>query len=113
MHELALCEAIAATARDHADGGRVERVQVRIGYLRQVVPDALTFSWRLLVAGTDLDGCALDVDHVAATVACRSCGAQTTLGAPILACEACGGVDVSLLSGEEFLVASLDVKEEA
>lgn len=111
MHELALCEAIATTARDHAEGGTLERVQVRIGYLRQVVPDALTFSWELLVAGTDLDGCALDIDHVAATVACRSCGERTTLALPILACEACGGVDVELLTGEEFLIASLDVKE--
>ena len=54
MHELAVCEAIAETVRDRAKGRVPESVRVRIGYLRQVVPDSLVFSWEMVTAGTDL-----------------------------------------------------------
>ena len=80
MHELALCQAIVDTVGRHADGRRVERVDVRIGHFRQVVPDSLQFSWELLTEGTDLAGCRLVVDHVPAVVECRACGAATTPG---------------------------------
>jgi hydrogenase nickel incorporation protein HypA/HybF len=107
MHELALCEAIVDTVNRHADGQRVERVEVRIGHFRQVVPDSLLFSWELLTAGTDLADCELAIDHVPAVIDCRGCGQQTTLDAPILLCRSCGSGDVTLVSGEEFLIASL------
>ena len=109
MHELALGQAIADTVERHADGRHVERVLVRIGHLRQVVPDSLQFSWQLLVEGTDLDGCALEIEHVPAVVECRACATTTTLELPVLACAACGGIDVELRSGEEFLIIAIDV----
>ena len=102
MHELALCQAICDTVTRHAAGHRVERVEVRI------VPDSLQFAWEMLTDGTDLAGCALVVDHVPAVVECRTCGAHTTLTMPILLCAACDGGDVALISGEEFLIASID-----
>ncbi len=113
MHELALCEAIIDTATRHADGQRLQHVQVRIGHFRQVVPDALLFSWELLTQGTDLAGCELIVDHVPAVIECQACGAQTTLDAPILLCRSCESSDVTLISGEEFMIASIDRTREA
>jgi hydrogenase nickel incorporation protein HypA/HybF len=108
MHELALCQAIVDTVTRHADGHRVEQVEVRIGHFRQVVPDSLLFSWDLLIEGTELSGCALVIEHVPAVVECRRCGGATTLDLPILVCDRCGTTDVALVSGEEFLVASID-----
>jgi hydrogenase nickel incorporation protein HypA/HybF len=112
MHELALCQAIVDTVSRHAEGRRVERVEVRIGHLRQVVPDSLMFSWELLTDGTDLSGCALAVDHVPAVVECRACGGATGLDLPILVCGTCGSTDVDLVSGQEFLIASIDRAQE-
>ena len=112
MHELAVCQAIVDTVSRHADGQRVERVEVRIGHFRQVVPDSLLFSWELLVEGTGLSGCSLVVEHVPAVVQCRGCRASTTLDLPILVCGSCGGTDVELVSGEEFLIASIDRAKE-
>jgi hydrogenase nickel incorporation protein HypA/HybF len=113
MHELALCQAIVDTVERHADGRRVEQVDVRIGHFRQVVPDSLQFSWELLTEGTDLAGCRLVIDHVPAVIKCRACGSATTLEVPILVCSACEGSDVTLVSGEELLVASIDRAREA
>lgn len=108
MHELALCQAIAHTVTQQANGQAVTRVEVRIGHLRQVAPDSLLFSWELLTDGTDLAGCELVIDHVPAVVNCETCGGQTTLDMPILLCGKCESSDVRLVTGEEFLIASID-----
>jgi len=84
-----VCEAIAGAVNRHAGGQPVTKVLVRIGHLRQVVPDALTFSWQMMTTGGELEGSVLEVESVPATVACKACGAETTLDMPIVACGAC------------------------
>jgi hydrogenase nickel incorporation protein HypA/HybF len=112
VHELSMCEAIARTVAAHARGRQVRSVTVRIGHLRQVVPETLTFSWTMVTNATLLEGSELRVDHIPAVVSCDACG-TTTLDAPVLACASCGTRAVTLRSGDEFLVASLDLAPEA
>lgn len=111
MHELSLCEAIAATVTRHAGERTAACVVVRIGHLRQAVPDSLLFCWAMLTDGTDLEGCALEIEQVPAVIRCDACGVETTLDVPLLVCPACSGDDVTLLSGEEFQVASVDLSD--
>ncbi len=109
MHEFSLCRSIGSTVAQHAAGREVEVVRVRIGHFRQVVPDTLAYCWELQVRDTPLAGARLEVDHVPAVIVCRDCGASTTLDMPVRSCGACGGVNTDLVSGEEFLVESIDV----
>jgi hydrogenase nickel incorporation protein HypA/HybF len=109
VHELSICDAIARTVADHAAGRPVRSVTVRIGHLRQVVPETLMFSWEMVTRTTVLDGARLRVEHVPAVVACAACGAVTTLDAPILACGTCCTRTVALRSGDEMLVTSIEV----
>ena len=109
MHELSICDAIASTVAKHADGRSVSQVTVKIGHLRQVVPDALQFSWEVVAGTTELKDAALVIEQVPAVVECIDCGTRTTLDLPILACGNCEGFDVKLLCGEELLVVSIDL----
>jgi hydrogenase nickel incorporation protein HypA/HybF len=111
VHELSLCQAILGKVQRHSDGRPVTQVNVRIGHLRQVVPDALQFSWEMLTTSTELDGTELVIEQVPAVVECTACGQETVLDVPILMCGACESFDVRLLSGEEFLVVSMEVAE--
>jgi hydrogenase nickel incorporation protein HypA/HybF len=111
VHELSLCDAILGTTTKYADGRPVSQVTVRIGHLRQVVPDALRFGWELLTEPTDLKGCELVIEQIPATVECRECRAVTTLDLPILSCGTCGSFEVTLLTGEEFLIVALELAE--
>jgi hydrogenase nickel incorporation protein HypA/HybF len=112
MHELAVGQAIVDKVSARAGSRAVRQVTVRIGHLTQVVPDALEFAWQLLVEGTTLEGCRLAIEHVPAVVACNACGERTELTLPVLVCAGCGTADVELVSGEELLVASMDVATE-
>jgi hydrogenase nickel incorporation protein HypA/HybF len=51
------------------------------------------------------------IEQVPAVIECKECGVQTTLDMPILICGACESFEVRLLSGEEFLVVSMEVAE--
>ncbi len=59
--------------------------------------------------GTSLEGCELVVDHVPALVECAQCGVTTRLDSPVLRCGSCDGADVVMISGDEFLIESIDV----
>ena len=113
MHELSLCRAVADVVTSHAERRDVTRVTVQVGHLRQVVPETLVFCWKMVTDGTELAGSELVVEHVPAVGECRSCGARSELDKPVLRCAACGGRDVSLVSGEEFLVVSMDLATSA
>ena len=111
MHELSIARAIAAIATKHAGGARVERVEVKVGHLRQVVPGALAFAFEVVTAGTALDGAELVLEEVPAAGRCRACGAETEFAELPLRCGGCGGLDLELLRGEELLVDALVMEE--
>ena len=109
MHELALCRSISQIALRASRGRRVRRVEIDVGALRQVVPPTLVSCWDIVRRGTPLADAELAVNDIAAVVTCDECGARTQLVEPYLLCGACGSAKVSVLSGREFLVRSLDV----
>ena len=109
MHELSLCNAIATTVTDHAAGKRVAVVRLKVGHFRQVVPDTLQFCWTNTTLGGALDGARLDIIAIPAVIVCRDCKGATTLDEPILVCAGCDSTDVDMVSGEEFLIDSIDV----
>jgi hydrogenase nickel incorporation protein HypA/HybF len=113
MHELAIADAIVGIVSRHANGRPVMRVELKVGHLRQVVPSALEFAWELVAEGTEAEGAELVMEEVPATVRCRACGMDSTATAFPLHCEACGGFDVEVTAGEELLVDSLEIEEEA
>ena len=110
MHELSLCGAIVDIATRQAGTRRVDAVHVRIGDLRQVVPETLTFCWAMVTSGSELDGAALEIERVPAMLRCRDCKEQHGMADSIaFACASCGSIDVEVVAGEEFLVTALDL----
>jgi hydrogenase nickel incorporation protein HypA/HybF len=110
VHELSLCEAIADVVKPYAGGRHVNIVRVRIGALRQVVPESLTFCWTLLRDYEDMPDAELELEFVTAEVSCRTCGHKSAITSQwSLLCPRCESADVEVLRGNEFLVTSLDV----
>jgi hydrogenase nickel incorporation protein HypA/HybF len=111
MHELSIADGVLGVVLAHAGDRRVQRVEMRVGHLRQVVPSALEFAWELVTQGTAAEGAELALEHVPAAVRCRTCGAETEQDAFPLACGECGSLAVDVVRGEELSVDALDVDE--
>jgi hydrogenase nickel incorporation protein HypA/HybF len=111
VHELALAGAVIGTVERHAGGRRVTAVYLKVGHLRQVVPDSLAFYFEHVARGTVCEGARLEQELVPAALRC-DCGHEWTLDDPVFRCPACGGAGAEVVAGEEFLVESIDVVSE-
>jgi len=115
MHEYALAAELVAAVQRALAGREVERVKevhLRKGELRLVVDEALQQAYRLLTAGTPLEGSELRIEEVKVELGCRSCGyrgpAEYECAAPILECPRCGA-GVELLRGRELELTRVTV----
>jgi hydrogenase nickel incorporation protein HypA/HybF len=112
MHELSLAGAVVDTVERHAAGRRVTAVHLRVGHLRQVVPASLQFYFEHVARGTVCEGARLEQELVPARLAC-GCGHEWDLdGVAVFRCPVCGDGAAGVISGEEFLVESIDVTEQ-
>lgn len=111
MHELSICRSIVDIVARHAAGREVRAVHLRVGQLRQIVPDTLVYCWGLMNEESPLAGSTLEVESIPAALRCRSCAATTAISAPVLVCGTCQGTDVEIVAGEEFLITTLDLAE--
>jgi hydrogenase nickel incorporation protein HypA/HybF len=112
MHELSLSSAILETVERHAAGRRVTVVSLRVGRLRQVVPDTLLFYFGIVSEGTVCDGARLELEEVPARLSCTGCGHGWDAELVHFRCPACGSGAVEVTSGQELEVESIEVEEE-
>jgi hydrogenase nickel incorporation protein HypA/HybF len=104
--------AIVDTVVRHAEGRRVTAVQVRLGHLRQVVPSSLAFYFELVSRETVCEGARLDQEIVPAALRCEDCAhAWEIEDMPFFRCPRCGSAQVTVETGEELEVASIEVEE--
>ncbi|HEX2358828.1 MAG TPA: hydrogenase maturation nickel metallochaperone HypA [Solirubrobacterales bacterium] len=123
MHELSLAGAIHETVTRHAEGRPVRSVQMRIGRLRQVVPDSLEFYFGIVARDTPVEGAALELELVDALLRCGVCDSEwdpapppaevedDLLLPPMFRCPACEAGGGEVVRGEEFEVESIVVED--
>ena len=112
MHELSLSGAIVNTVVKHAEGRPVSVVSLRVGALRQVVPDTLEFYFGFVSKGTVCEGARLEQELIPVLLRCTSCEREWEIDMPIFMCPGCGTAGrVEVASGEEFEVESIEVEE--
>lgn len=110
MHELAITQSLVDAVTEHTAGAPVAVVNLRVGKLAGVVPDALRFCFDMVTAGTPLMGAKLVIDEPDGVGRCRSCDDDFALPDLILLCP-CGSADVSVLSGRELSISSVEVAQ--
>lgn len=117
MHELSVCQGlldqVARVAADHGAIG-VKNIVVRVGPLSGVVPALLREAFPLARAGTVAGDAALTIEEQPVRVHCDACGADSDAKPNRLLCGECGDWHTQLISGDELLLASVElITEEA
>jgi hydrogenase nickel incorporation protein HypA/HybF len=111
MHELSVAGAVVDTAIRHAEGRRVLVVNLKVGELRQVIPDSLAFYWDVVSRDTLAEGARLEQEVVPVRMRCEAC---THEWEPELMfrCPECSGTG-EVLAGDELEVDSIEVEEDS
>ena len=112
MHELSVCQALMRQVQDIARERRavaVTSVKLQIGPLSGVEPDLLKQAFPLASAGSVAEAAQLVIEILPIRVHCESCGAETAAEPNKLVCGTCGDWHTRLLSGDEMLLASVEL----
>ena len=87
-------------------------VSLRVGALRQVVPDTLDYCFSIVLAGDRLRGSAARAGADRGAAALRGCENEWEIELPVFMCPTCGARGaVEVASGNEFEVESIEVEE--
>lgn len=111
MHELSIIESIIeiiiAEMPKHKLT-RVEKISLRIGDMRQVVPDALLFGFECLSKNTPLEGAVLSIENVPIRARCNACQTEFQLNNWFQGCTKCNASEVEIISGKELEIAEFE-----
>jgi hydrogenase nickel incorporation protein HypA/HybF len=111
MHEMSITQGIIDICEQHAQGRRILSVDVEIGELSSVVPDAVEFCFEACSQGTLLEGAKINILRIPGRGHCLECNADTPLTALFGSCVKCGGYQITVVSGEEMRVKEIEVDE--
>jgi hydrogenase nickel incorporation protein HypA/HybF len=106
MHELAITESVVEAVTERLPDARITCVRLEIGALSGVVADSVRFCFDLVTEGTNLEGARLEITEIGGRCRCRACGGDFEPDGPIPVCP-CGSADITVLSGQEFKIASV------
>lgn len=111
MHELSIAQNIVDIVRDQMrihKLSKIESISLRIGVLRSVVIESLSFSFAILAAGSPLEGARLEVEEVPMKGRCMGCGQRFTVENWLDDCPFCGGAGVEITSGKELDIVAIE-----
>jgi len=114
MHEFSVCialiEQVERIAREHR-AVRVERIVLQLGPLSGVEASLLEHAWPLASSGTLAEASELVIEVAPVQVECTACGAVSEARPNRLLCAACGDYRTRLISGDEMLLANIELSQ--
>lgn len=116
MHELSVCQALVRQLEEIAQregAARITKVTVRIGPLSGVEPQLLRQAYPIASAGSAAARAELVLETLPIRVLCDSCRAESDATANRLVCGACGDYHTRMLSGDELLLAQVELERAA
>ena len=111
MHELGVASEILDVALAEADrhaAKKVTSILLRVGVLRAIEPEHLSFLFAHLAHGTPADGARLEIREEPVRVECPACGVLEARSVP-WECPRCRGVGVAATGGDTLEIVSLEI----
>jgi hydrogenase nickel incorporation protein HypA/HybF len=116
VHELAIVDALIQQVQSEVDRagakGRVMRLDLVVGRLSGVYPDAVRFAFEMLSPGTILEAARIEIEEPRAVCCCAACGERTPIDDLFGTCPKCESPNISIEGGQELLLQSIEVEGE-
>ena len=113
MHELSIAQSLLEIAsRQCLDNGFsiIESINIKVGRASGILPEALSFAFEAIKAGSIADKASLNIEEVPLTGLCSDCNAVFTTGEEyILCCPSCSGSAFKITAGRELDIVDMEV----
>ncbi|MEM8996291.1 MAG: hydrogenase maturation nickel metallochaperone HypA, partial [Acidobacteriota bacterium] len=114
MHELSIAHSlveIAEAALDVDGSPAVKSLNLAVGALSCVSPDALEFCFELASKDSRLEGARLSFHRLPVVINCAPCGREVELpGIQSFRCPVCGAPSSDIRQGRELEIISLEIE---
>lgn len=110
MHELSLVMSILQIAEENARNAgadHIEEIELDMGELSGVEPNAFDFAWNQATQGTLLENAQLKINRIRGEVRCLDCSHLFPASQLYESCPSCGSHWQQILQGKEFRVKTL------
>ncbi len=110
MHEMSIAEALVEQLVRIADENgmaRIESVEIDVGAMQLVVPEALDLAFNLASEGTVAAGARLIQREMAVRAVCRSCGHEFAPEIGCYLCPECSLSDAAIVEGGEIVLRTV------
>jgi hydrogenase nickel incorporation protein HypA/HybF len=110
MHELSLAVnvlEIAEGTRQRARAQQIVSIELEIGQLSAVEPEALRFAMDTLLPESTASGAHIHYHYIQGRAHCRQCGNDFELDFYYDPCPRCDSFDKEILAGDDMLVTSV------
>lgn len=114
MHELAVCQSLLAEAERVAaehHSAMITRLLVAIGPLSGVEAPLLCRAFEIARMGSLAEAAHLEIERCPVIVWCDACGIESEVELNALICFKCGNWKVTLRTGDELLLKSIELEE--
>jgi hydrogenase nickel incorporation protein HypA/HybF len=112
MHELSICQSmltqVGKIAVQHR-ARRVTQITLHVGLLSGVEPKLLLQAFTIASAGSVAQDASLVIESLPIRVHCRQCRQDSEATLNRLTCRHCGGHSTQLISGNELLLANVEL----
>ena len=112
MHEYSIVQALLNQCEDNAkkhDATEIKKVVLKIGVLSGVEPHLLQTAFDTFKEGTLCDRATLEMNIQKVVIYCKECKNESQIDDFGLACPECGGLNVSVVDGEDMYLMSLEM----
>jgi hydrogenase nickel incorporation protein HypA/HybF len=112
MHELSIALCIVELAEEEAkkaDASSISKIEVEIGTMAGIDPDALLFAWDAAIQDTMAKQAELVIHTIQAEACCLECGTYFPAEHFLVQCPNCGSYNFRITKGKELRISSLMV----
>ncbi|MBE9069837.1 hydrogenase maturation nickel metallochaperone HypA [Leptolyngbya cf. ectocarpi LEGE 11479] len=112
MHEISLMQAALTVALDHAQAQgaqHIHRLQLQVGDLSGVDPEALAFAFDVVTRGTLAEKAELELIPVPVVCYCSSCQQMFQPLDWVYECPCCHQLSTDIRQGRTLELASLEI----
>ena len=111
MHELSIIESIINIILEEMPKHnitKVESISLKIGEMRQVIPEALHFGFECLSKDTPLEGAELIIEITTIKGHCYRCNHEFIMKNWLDSCPNCGENSIAIISGKELEIVEFE-----
>ena len=110
MHEMPIAVDIvdrAVEAAEQHGATRIEQIEVQLGVMRQVVPEALELAFLVVSEGTPAQGAELRISEEKIVAVCRNCQCRFAPEIDRFVCPQCERADARIVAGNDIILKTV------